>query len=126
MAIVYDWSLIPDFVSREFDSPDEPGSGRKMQDSTIEMLQQARDIYGERMIITSGYRTKKHNRDVGGVEDSAHTMGYAVDISCRSSKQRFRLVRSLIAAGFNRIGIAKTFIHADNDPSKAEDVIWTY
>jgi hypothetical protein len=29
-------------------------------------------------------------------------------------------------AGFNRIGIADTFIHVDNDPGKAENVIWTY
>jgi hypothetical protein len=29
-------------------------------------------------------------------------------------------------AGFNRIGIAPTFIHVDNDPSKPEDVIWLY
>jgi hypothetical protein len=28
--------------------------------------------------------------------------------------------------GFNRIGVANTFIHVDNDPSLPEDVIWTY
>jgi hypothetical protein len=29
-------------------------------------------------------------------------------------------------AGFNRLGIAKTFIHVDNDPGKPEDTVWLY
>lgn len=29
-------------------------------------------------------------------------------------------------AGFNRIGVGKTYIHADNDNSLAQNVIWHY
>ena len=28
--------------------------------------------------------------------------------------------------GFNRIGIADTFIHVDDDKDKSQQVIWTY
>lgn len=31
--------------------------------------------------ITSGYRCKKHNKEVGGAADSAHVKGMALDIS---------------------------------------------
>jgi hypothetical protein len=36
------------------------------------------------------------------------------------------IVGSLLEAGFNRIGIADTFIHVDNDPTKPEEVMWKY
>ena len=76
--------------------------------------------------ITSGYRTPKHNEKVGGVPSSSHTKGHAVDIYAPTSRQKFIIINSLLQAGFNRIGVAKNFIHVDDDPSKAEDVIWTY
>ena len=31
-----------------------------------------------------------------------------------------------MAVGFNRIGIAGTFIHVDLDFDKSQNVIWTY
>jgi hypothetical protein len=36
------------------------------------------------------------------------------------------VLRSLLAAGFERIGIAKTFIHADRDLDLPGDVVWLY
>ena len=52
------------FKLSEFDSPDEPGSGAKMQPETLQMLDAARHIAGVPFKITSGYRTKEHNRKV--------------------------------------------------------------
>lgn len=34
------------------------------------------------LYITSGYRCQSHNRKVGGVKNSKHTRGQAVDIVC--------------------------------------------
>jgi uncharacterized protein YcbK (DUF882 family) len=76
--------------------------------------------------INSGYRTAGHNRKVGGVKASSHTLGLAADIHCTDSRNRAHIVSALMEVGFNRIGIAPTFIHVDNDPSKPEDVIWLY
>ncbi len=114
------------FEISEFDSPDEVGSGKYMQSSTLQMLDDARSIAGIPFKINSGFRSKSHNAYVGGKENSSHLYGYAVDISVTSSAQRATVLNALIKAGFNRIGIAKTFIHADNDPEKSQNVYWVY
>ena len=114
------------FELSEFDSPDEIGSGSRMQSSTLQMLDDARGIAGIPFRINSGFRTKSHNAYVGGSRDSSHCYGYAVDIHCTDSRSRFIIIDSLRKAGFNRIGIADTFIHTDNDPDKDADVIWLY
>ena len=110
----------------EFDSPDEPGSGQYMDDDFLEMLDRARDFAGVPFVINSGYRTKAHNAKVGGTKNSAHLDGFAADIRCNASRERMYIVGALLEAGFNRIGIGNGFIHVDNDPTKPEDVIWTY
>ena len=63
---------------------------------------------------------------VGGTKTSSHLKGYAIDVSCDNSADRFRLIEVLMLVGFNRLGIAKTFIHVDNDPDKSKNVIWVY
>lgn len=114
------------FKHIEFDSPDKPRSGLKMKQSTLDLVDETRHIAGIPFIITSGFRTASHNKKVGGVDSSAHTRGYAVDIKCNNSTNRYIIINAALQAGFNRIGIASTFIHLDNDPSKAKNVIWTY
>ena len=47
----------------------------------IDGLQRLRDLAGEPIRITSGYRCPAHNTAVGGVPDSQHTKGQAADIS---------------------------------------------
>jgi len=114
------------FKTSEFDSPDEIGSGNLMDKKFLEMLDNARNTAGVSFRITSGYRSESHNKKVGGVPQSSHRIGKACDIACTSSRHRFKIVNALIEAGFNRIGIAKNFIHVDNDENKSCDVIWTY
>ena len=114
------------FKTNEFDSPDEIGSGNLMDKRFLEMLDNAREIAGVSFRITSGYRSKAHNKKVGGVPQSSHRLGKACDIACTSSRHRFKIVNALIEAGFNRIGIADTFIHVDLDFDKTQNVIWTY
>lgn len=114
------------FDISEFDSPDERGSGFNMDTNFIKMLIEARRIASTAFYITSGYRTPNHNKSVGGVLNSSHMKGLAVDIKCNDSVKRSIIVKSLLEAGFTRIGIAKSFIHVDNDLSKAQNVIWVY
>ena len=95
-------------------------------DQFIEQLDDARAIAGVPFHITSGYRCPDHNKSVGGASESAHTSGMAADIAVTDSRTRFLILSGLIQAGFNRLGIAKTFIHADMDPAKDPDVVWLY
>lgn len=94
----------------------------------IRMLQNARDLYGKPMHITSGCRCIKHNRNVGGTANSAHISGMAADIATPTGAARYGIIKALIASGFSRIGInfKKSFIHADIDDSKPQDVIFKY
>lgn len=118
--------MLKHFDISEFDSPDRPGSGEMMHEPFLYMLDDARGIAKTKFIITSGYRTEQHNEQVGGVDSSAHVNGYAADIACRTSRERWLIINALMLVGFNRIGIADTFVHVDCDPSKPENVIWTY
>lgn len=114
------------FTLDEFDSPDLKGSGANMDDTFLSMLDDARNIAGIPFNINSGYRTRSHNKKVKGSSDSSHLKGLAVDISCTDSRSRFIILDALKSVGFNRIGIAKTFIHVDLDFDKSQRVIWTY
>ena len=116
------------FKYSEFDSPDEIGSGEKyMNEEFLEMIDEARYFAQIPFKINSGYRTKEHNKKVGGVAKSSHLIGRAADISCTNSKNRAIIVGSLFEAGFMRIGIHDKFIHVDNDvENKSFPAIWLY
>jgi len=111
------------FLLSEFDSPDLKNSGVNMDATFLELLDTARDKAGVPFKITSGYRSKEHNAKVGGVENSSHLRGYAADIACTSGSQRWQIINALIEVGFSRIGVAKTFIHVDNDPDKSSAIL---
>lgn len=103
------------------------GCGRNNIDADfLWHLNQAREIAGIPFRITSACRCEKHNRDVGGVDSSAHVRGYAADIAVRGDRERYTVLNALIKAGFRRIGIARDFIHVDLDPAKNSPVIWQY
>jgi uncharacterized protein YcbK (DUF882 family) len=114
------------FEYSEFDSPDEKGSYINMDVDFLNKLAKARQNASIAFKITSGYRTPLHNEKVGGVHSSSHTKGHAVDIYAPTSRQKYIIINALLQAGFDRIGVAKNFIHVDDDPTKAEAVIWTY
>ncbi len=92
----------------------------------IKKLQIARDYSNYPFIINSGVRCHKHNHIVGGVDSSAHVNGYACDIKIEGSMMLYDILIAVLKAGFNRIGIAKTFIHIDCDPDKSKKVTWVY
>lgn len=46
------------------------------------LLQPIRDLLGFPMQVSSGYRSIAVNRLVGGVDTSAHTKGFAADMTC--------------------------------------------
>ena len=119
------WREYPNFNLEEFDSPDSPGSGALMKESFLEKLQKAREIAEVPFKITSGFRTKKHNKKVGGVENSSHLHGWAADIHCPDGHTRKKILEAVFVSGIKRVGISNNFIHLDEDPTKRESV-WLY
>jgi zinc D-Ala-D-Ala carboxypeptidase len=88
-------------------------------------LDEAREYANIPFIINSAYRSPEHPLSISN-PTSSHIKGLAVDISVKDSRQRFLVLDALIAVGFNRIGIAGTFIHVDLSVDKVQNVIWTY
>lgn len=119
--------VLKHFKLSEFDSKDANGkgvgTGDRMRIGTLLMLDIARELAGVPFVINSGYRTPEHNQAVGGVADSSHVHGYAVDIKTTPATQE-KIINALRQAGFDRIGIYKTFVHADNDPTKPRPATW--
>ena len=97
-----------------------------LKSELVKLLDDARHIAGIPFKLNSGYRTKEQNKKAGGVPDSAHLSGLAVDIACTTDSARHKIINALQKVGFNRIGIAKTFVHCDIDKSKSPNVIWLY
>ena len=97
----------------------------------IKKLDNAREISGIPFKINSGFRTPEYNvwlesRGFKVAKNSPHLKGLAADISTKNSKQRYKVIDSLLKAGFKRIGIGETFVHCDTDETKSQDIIWTY
>ncbi len=113
------------FKLSEFDSPDLPGSGTNMDKAFLEKLDKCREIAGVPFVINSGFRTVAHNKKVGGVPNSTHTRGHAADIAYRLAQDGFKILQAAFEVGFNRIGVYKTFIHLDNDPTLPPNVLWS-
>lgn len=114
------------FQQSEFDSPDEPGSGAKMDGHLLELVDELRDRLGFPLTVNSGYRTPAHNKKEGGKSNSAHLRGLAVDLAAKGGSVKYAIVQEAMKMGFTRIGIGKNFIHLDIDESLPQEVIWTY
>ena len=113
------------FTFDEFDCPNRPGTGHKFMDREfLGMLDEARDISRIKFKILSGYITKEYNRKFPKiVSSSPHLAGRAAHIFCRCPRKRLIIVESLSMVGFQRIGLAREYIHVDNDDLK-DNMIW--
>ncbi len=126
-----EWDAITYFTAREFtckcegfcDHPDVVSM------ELVQKLDRIRKAVGVPLKINSGTRCERHNRKTGGASTSAHLpkndVSYAADVACPNGSIRYVLIREALRE-FNRIGIAKDFIHVDNDPSLPAEVVWTY
>ena len=87
----------------------------KISDVLLVKLQALRDMLHAPLLITSGYRCKKHNAEVFGSKSSQHLLGRAVDISTENitAMKKNRLIKLAGALEFGGIGIYKNFIHLD-------------
>lgn len=86
----------------------------KLTPETKAALELAQVYYGEPIFVTSAYRSKEHNKEVGGAPNSYHLKGEAVDIRLPSTKEKTRrLLKALQDAEFRGLGLYSTHIHAD-------------
>jgi len=102
------------------------GTLDKMSGELVVRLQNMEGAIGQALFYNSGYRCTECNKKEGGVKNSAHLRGAAVDIRCKTSGERFALIKTALEHGFKRIGIGKRIIHLDVDGSLPQKVAWLY
>ena len=93
----------------------------------VRFLDQARGIAGVPFIITSGYRDPAHNQEAGGVQNSAHELGLAVDLLIKDTVSGGKILQALQQVGFKRFGFYQDgHIHVDmaNDNLHPSPCYW--
>lgn len=113
----------PNFSEKDFKWATPTCCLSDMDEAFMNRLQTARDIAGVPFKINSAYRSPEWEKFKNRSGNSMHCLGRAVDISCRDSKSRLEILNALLQAGFNGIGIGRTFIHADD---RYDRMIWLY
>ena len=74
------FTLSPNFQLYEFACNDKSDEVL-VDDNLLEVLQQASNDLKRKITVTSGYRSKKYNDQIGGAKNSYHVRGQAADIS---------------------------------------------
>ena len=84
-------------------------------------LEELSDLFGQKLTITSAYRSPSYNASVGGASKSTHMRGIAVDILLPNTtvEQRLDFIRKAGQVGIQGIGLyfpsssGARFIHCD-------------
>lgn len=109
----------------DFESPDLPGSWFNMQLDTMIRFGRLQERVNYLLLVSSGFRTPKHNEKVGGTPGSSHLKGYAIDVLVSSQKRREEILREALQVGFFRFGVYSWGLHLDDDVNKQSITIWT-
>jgi len=113
--------LSPHFDLSEFVSSKDPVAPNEdaldnLERLCAEVLEPLREAIGKPLKISSGYRSIKHNRAIGGADGSMHTTGMACDIAIGSVIDQAKLaaIASRIPA-CGAIGLyeSKGILHVD-------------
>ena len=114
------------FTASEFKRCSPSCSIKDMDAGFLDLLDRVRERAGIPLVLNCAYRSREWDKAKGRTGNSAHTRGKAVDIRCTTSANRYKIVFAALACGIRRIGIAKTYIHLDNDGTLPQGVIWDY
>jgi uncharacterized protein YcbK (DUF882 family) len=110
------YELSPHFRLVEMASKD--GSNEVMvHGRLIELLETIRSHFGGPVMINSGYRSRPHNRAIGGARHSRHLHGLAADVVVWDEKGRLvhpdRVAEVAESLGVGGLGRYAHFCHLD-------------
>ena len=102
------------------------GCGRdNIKNELAASVQLVRDKLKRGIVISSGIRCEAHNTAIKATPSSCHIDGFAADLAYKGSSERYQLLNAAMQV-FDRVGIAKNFIHVNVDSTKNPEVIWLY
>lgn len=84
----------------------------------IAVLQDARDYFGEPLIVNSGARCPAHNKAVGGADNSQHLIGRAADIITEHPRMLYDYLDQKYPKTLG-LGLYPTFVHIDSRRQRA-------
>ena len=98
---IYELSRSSTAARLGIDNSPTPAVKKNLEKLINEVLDPLREAWGAPIIVTSGYRSPKLNKAVGGSKTSQHVLGQAADIRTVSdkpenNKKLFELAKKLI------------------------------
>lgn len=115
-AKTYTWEDVKHFQKSEFTCKCGCESNN-MNLEVVKVADEIREHFGKPAIVNSGYRCTKHNKNVGGVSNSRHLKGKAIDlyVSGVSGQTLLSYTRKLVNQGKLRYTyfIAGDAVHID-------------
>lgn len=110
------WEEIRYFQREEFRCPCGRCDGfpKEPEEALVRLTEQVRIHFGVPVTVSSGVRCGAHNGEVGGVPNSRHLLGKAVDFSVRGipAEQVLSYVKGLKHVRY-AYGIDGSFVHMD-------------
>ena len=93
------------------------------------LLDSLRQFVDAPIHVNSGCRCPYQNDSIGGKQKSSHLTTEEIkckgaDIRTKKAKRFLLLLGAMLI--FRRVGIAKTWLHVDNDKTKPQEVYWIY
>jgi uncharacterized protein YcbK (DUF882 family) len=124
-----DWTRIRHFKPSEFVKPE------LLRAELIDKLDELREQFGRPLVITSSWRNREHNVQVGGAKDSAHMsdpgdgLYSGVDIArpggALNGYDFYTLLRIALELRFPRIGVYPKHLHLDIESRLPLYVVWS-
>lgn len=100
---------------------------RSVDQDTLNKAQIGREILNHPLTVTSGGRCPNHPKEIHRTTPADHQKQKGIDIAVNGAT-RGNAVNAGIKAGFNAIGVAKTFVHWGYRPELPDGHItmWVY
>lgn len=113
------WKCLEDFKMKTYKYFSQKEVDKyKLTPELFAILDEMRENANTPFIITSGLRTVEENQKIGGVSNSAHLKGLAVDLLCNNNIQRDKMLRGVYLSKIPVfLEIAKAHLHIDIDSS---------
>jgi len=119
--------LSTNFSLDEFASADGAAPNGEVLKNLTELaknLEVLRKHLGQPIRVTSGFRSKEHNKKIGGALNSFHVLGMAADIQVAKVKPEdvAKAIELLIKEGKMKeggLGVYRTWVHYDFRGTKA-------
>ncbi len=93
---------------------------------TASRMEAVRGLLGDRVVsVSSGYRSPRLNRAVGGARRSAHLTGHAVDFNCHGYGPPLAVCRAIAGSdvAFDQLIEEGTWVHISFAPRMRREVL---